>query len=106
MRAIVVIALLLFAESALAGSISIQVVETGQTTLTKTYSTIPDANIDRIVAAYQSAANTSVNGTATRAQVLNYWVTQFITKTIADVAASESNAAEQALPAIAPINPQ
>lgn len=53
------------------GTITIQVVETGQTTLTKTY-TVADADIDKIVAAYQSAANVSVNGTATRAQVLNY----------------------------------
>lgn len=58
-------------------TISLQVVETGQATSTKTY-TIPDAQMDRIVTAYQSAANTSINGTATRAQVLNYWANQLI----------------------------
>lgn len=66
-------ALLLCAVPAQAGTISIQVAEAGFATQTKTY-TVADADIDKIVAAYQPGANVSVNGTATRAQVLLYWL--------------------------------
>ena len=69
--------LLLCAAPVQAGTITVQVVETGQTTQTKTY-TVADADIDKIVAAYQSGANVSVNGTATRAQVLLYWITTLL----------------------------
>jgi hypothetical protein len=51
--------------------IPISVVQTGQPTVSKTYN-MADADMDAIIAAYQSEANTSINGTATRAQVLNY----------------------------------
>lgn len=49
-------------------TITISAVETGQTTLNKTY-TLSDANMDDMVAAYQQDANIRFNGTATRAQV-------------------------------------
>lgn len=52
-------------------TISIQVSETGQTTLTKTF-TISDNDLDLIVAAYQSDANGFLHSIATRAQVFNY----------------------------------
>lgn len=84
------------------GTISFQVVETGQTTLTKTY-TLPDAQIDRMVAAYQSAGNTAVNGTATRAQVLQTVVAGWISATVQQVTSFEQAAA--AAGAAAPINP-
>lgn len=49
-------------------TITITATETGETTLTKTY-TLADNNMDDMVAAYQQDANVRVNGTATRAQV-------------------------------------
>lgn len=52
-------------------TIAVTVTETGQTTLTRTL-TLADADLDATIQAYQQAANTSINGTATRAQVLNY----------------------------------
>lgn len=52
-------------------TLAITATETGQTTLTKTYN-MADATMDLMIQAYQSDANVSVNGTATRAQVLNY----------------------------------
>lgn len=88
------------------GTISIQVVETGQTTATKSYS-IPDSQIDRLVSAYQSGANTVVNGTATRAQVLNYWANKLIQEdTVQYVLNSEQQVATTtALNAVSNISP-
>ena len=54
-------------------TIAITATETGQTTLTKTY-TLADADMDIMVQAYQQLANISINGVATRAQVFNYLV--------------------------------
>lgn len=53
------------------GTLSIQLTETGQVTLTKTF-TVADSDIDKVTAAYQSDANVSVNGSASRAQVWLY----------------------------------
>ncbi len=89
-----------------AGTITIQVVETGQTTATKTY-TLPDSQIDRLVAAYQVAANASVNGTATRMQVLNYWANQLMQSTVQYVLSIETqNATAAAAAGVSPISPQ
>lgn len=92
---------------ALAGTITFQVVEAGQTTATKNYA-IPDAQIDRMVAAYQVAANASVGGAASRAQVLNYIANQIIQGTIVQyVLGIETQAAEaSAVSSVTPINPQ
>lgn len=79
------------------GTITIQVAEAGQTTLTKTY-TVPDAHIDRMVAAYQQTGNVFINGTATRAQVLLAWANQFIQNTISAVQTTEQQSAINALP--------
>lgn len=100
-----VTAMLLNVASANAGTITIQVVEGGQTNATKTF-TILDADIDRLVAAYQSLANVSINGTATRAQVLNYVVTQWMQSGVATVTAFEAAKAITALVPATPINPQ
>lgn len=82
------------------GTISIQVTETGFSNATKTY-TVPDTHIDRIVAAYQIPANASVNGTATRAQVLNYWANQLIQgQTVQYVLNYEQQAAASGVSAI------
>lgn len=99
--------LALVVHPAWAGTITFQVVQTGQTTATKNY-TIPDAQIDRMVAAYQVAANASVNGTATRAQVLNYIANQIIQGTIVQyvLGIETQNAEAAAVSGITPINPQ
>lgn len=76
MRKILTAAMLLFlsAAPALADSIACTVTQTGFSNLVKTYP-LSTAEINRMIAAYQSDANVSVNGTATRVQVLNYIVT-------------------------------
>lgn len=106
-RAVLALMLSLLAVQAGAGSITFQVVETGQTTATKTYA-IPDAQIDRMVAAYQVAANASINGPATRAQVLNYIANQLIQGDIVQYVLSveNQNAAAAATSSVTPINPQ
>jgi hypothetical protein len=73
MKHFALVAALLITSPALAGSLTVTVAETGQTTQSKTY-TVADADVDKVVATYQSGANVSVNGTATRAQVLLYWL--------------------------------
>lgn len=85
-------------------SISFQVAETGQSTLTKTYS-LPDANVDLLVQAYQQQANTAINGTANRTQVLQNWVQGLVTETVQNVTAYQQQAAIAALPAVTPISP-
>ena len=73
MRKLILAAILAIAPSiALAGTITITVAETGQTTITQNYA-VADSAIDQIIAAYQQAGNTMVNGNATRAQVLQAW---------------------------------
>ena len=102
MTRILALLTLLAASPAMAGTITVQIVETGQTTLTKQY-TVPDADIDRIQAAYQQAGNTAVNGNATRAQVFQNWIQSLlIAPTIAAVSAYYLQA-EQA--AVAPVVP-
>lgn len=103
----VALVLALIAVPAFAGSITFQVVETGQTTATKTYS-IPDAQIDRMVAAYQVAANASIGGAASRAQVLNFIANQLIQGIIVQyVLGIETQVADDAARAsVTPINPQ
>lgn len=96
---------LLISQYADAGTISLQVNETSFSAVTRSYS-IADTDIDRIVAAYQSPANVSINGTATRTQVLMYWFMKAITQAKSDVSDFENAARLQALPVITPINPQ
>lgn len=50
------------------GTLSIQVTETGQTNLTKTY-TIADSDIDKIVAAYTTLASSALNASGLAAFV-------------------------------------
>lgn len=88
-----------------AGSINIQIVESGQPNATKSYS-VPDGDIDRIVAAHQQAANIAVNGTATRAQVLLTWVQRFMDGTKTTVSTFEKQQAVSAVPDPVPINTQ
>lgn len=85
-------------------TITFQVTETGQATATKTYN-LPDAQIDRLVAAYQAAGNAAVGGTATRAQVLNTWATMLIQQTVTYVANVEQQAALNAVTPVSVITP-
>lgn len=86
-------------------TIAFQVTETAQTTVSKSYS-LADSQMDRIIAAYQSGANSAVNGTASRVQVLQFWLTGFIQQTVNCVSLFEAQTAIASLPTIAPINPQ
>lgn len=53
------------------GTLTITVTDPTDGTVAKAF-TVPDAHITRWVAAHQVEANASINGTATRLQVLNY----------------------------------
>lgn len=89
--------------NAFAGSVTISVTNAANGTVSKTF-TVPDADLVRWVAAYQVAANASVNATATRAQVLNYIATSMMQEWINAVKAFESTAATAAAAAaVAPI---
>lgn len=71
------------------GTIVTTVTHGTKPTVTKTY-TLPDADIDRMEAAWQQAANISVNGTATRPQVFLTWANQIISDVNARVVANEA----------------
>jgi hypothetical protein len=79
-----------------AGTIAFTVAETGQTTLTKTYN-VPE--VQDVTDAYQSDANTSINGTATRTQV---WL--FISRSYMDQAERKVQS-HQTIPAAVPPPP-
>ena len=76
-------------------TISMQVVTVADGTLTRSR-TISEADATRLIAAYQIDANVSVNGTASRAQVWNYIVTQMYQEWIDRVKAFEAAAATAA----------
>jgi hypothetical protein len=84
------------------GSIAFQVTQTGQTTHNRSVN-VADADITRIITAYQPGANTNVNGTATRTQVLNFWISTMMQGSKAFVQSSEQAAQIAALPPILPI---
>lgn len=86
------------------GTITFQVVEAGQTTATKNF-TLPDAQIDRLVTAYQQKGNTAINGTATRAQVLLTWANELMNSSTQAVLASEQAANNAAVVQATPITP-
>lgn len=68
--------------------------------------TVPDAQLARMIVAYQSAANIAVNGTATRGQVLNYIATKWMSDTTAYVLLQESASAQTtAAASVTPITP-
>lgn len=86
------------------GTLTFQVTNATDGTLSKVYNNFSDAHITNWIAAYQSAANVSVNGTATRAQVLNYIITQtvnnWVTTTVQFNAANATQTAVAAAPVI------
>ena len=68
--------------------------------------TVPDAQLARMIVAYQSAANVAVNGTATRGQVLNYIVRQWMDTTVQEVKNYEAQlASSTAIAGVSPMTP-
>lgn len=65
--------------------------------------TVTDAHLTRLVAAYQTEANVSVNGTATNAQVITYIWEQAVAGWIAKVKQYEADQATQT--AVAGVTP-
>lgn len=104
-KLLLVAALTALSIPALAGSISFTITQGAGPGITKTYN-IPDAELDRLVTAYQSGANVAVNGTATKAQVIQHWIARFMQETIEFVKGTETAAAKAAVPDAAPIKPQ
>lgn len=88
-----------------ASSITITISITGNPDVSRTYS-LSDADAARIPPAYQQGANISVNGTATRPQVLRYMIQTWIDGTREKITNFETNSAVQSLPTVTPINPQ
>ncbi len=103
--ALIMLLVTTMAVQAKSGSITVTVVQSSQANATKTF-TFVDTDIDRIIAANQSGANTSVNGTATRAQVLLFIMNQWIATLGGGVGNYETQKAKDAIVAPAPINPQ
>lgn len=90
-----------------AGTLSFQVTNATDGTVTKTYNNFSDAEMTRWIAANQSDCNAQKNGICTRSQVLNYIMTNFVKGQIAQVKDFEQNAARaQAEAGVTPINPQ
>lgn len=77
-------------------TIQITVTRTGQATGSKTLN-VADTDMDAIVAAYQSDANVSINGTATWLQVLNYMFNVLLVQ-----AMQTKTQAHQTVPAVTP----
>ena len=78
------------------GTITFTVTETSKPDATKTYN-VADADIDRMVAAYQQDANTDINGTATRSQVLLYIAKTWLKDAQQKVSSKEYAAAQAAV---------
>lgn len=106
MRMILALLFILFTGVANAGSITVTISSNGNPDVVRAYN-IPDADIGRIIAAWQIEANAANNAPANRVFVLRYWIMeQFIRPTIARVKSVERQTAVDAVPEPAPINPQ
>lgn len=99
-----ILLLLIVPATAQAGSIVFTITGTG-INASKTY-TLSDADINRIIATNQIAANAANNAPASKMFVLNYWIQQFINSTIQSVQSFEKQTAVDAVPTPSPINPQ
>jgi hypothetical protein len=92
-----------------AGTITVTIVTASGTcspSCTKTY-TDTDANLAKIVPAYQVLCNAKISGTCTNLQVLQYWFDQIIAGTVAQVTGNEKSAlSNSAVSGYVPINPQ
>ncbi len=80
------------------GTVVFSISQAGFSTVSKT-TTWADADLTRLTSSYQSEANISINGTATRSQVLNYIVTNVWTHgAISHVKTTEAQSAIAAVP--------
>lgn len=108
-KSLAVALLLLAASTAHAGTITVTVVTAGSPcnagACNKTF-TDTDANLAKIVVAYQQGCNTSINGNCTALQVIKYWIDQVVAKTVQDVQADQVQKQLNALAPPTPINPQ
>lgn len=96
MRNIFLILALFLSAPAYAGSLTFQVTNATDGTITKTFAQFSDTDITRWIAANQSACNVDKNGTCTRVQVLNYIVTNFVSSQIDLVKQKEQDSAAAA----------
>jgi hypothetical protein len=73
---------------------------------TKTY-TDTDANLAKIIPAYQQSCNTAINGTCTNLQVMQAWANWLVAQTVAFVTNYDKNNLQSAaVSGYTPINPQ
>jgi hypothetical protein len=109
MRFLITAILLLASLPAQAGSITVTVQTASGTCssgCTKTY-TDTDANLAKIIPAWQAACNTSINGTCTNLQVMQAWANWVIAQTVAFVTNYDKNNLQSAaVSGYTPINPQ
>ena len=83
------------------GTLTFQVIDAIDGTLSKSYANFSDAAITKWIEAYQSAANVQINGTATRAQVFDYIISQVVSGWVSDMQAYDSAQAVAAATAAA-----
>lgn len=74
------------------GKITIAVEHEGEADWSKEFN-IPDEDVTRMIGAFQVAANSAVNGVATREQVLNFIADQWRAGTVSRVQTVEADAA-------------
>jgi hypothetical protein len=91
----------LFATPAAAGSISLQFTATAGSA-TKTY-TVADADLNRLVAAYQQDCNTRINGTCTLNQVLTQIALAAKDAWVAKAKSHETTEAAKTIPPVADV---
>jgi hypothetical protein len=93
-----ILVLCLLPAPAFAGSIAIQFTS-GIGSATKTY-TVADADLQRLVTAYQSDCNVRINGTCTLGQVLTQIALDAKAAWVAKTRAAETAAAQATLPLV------
>ncbi len=86
------------------GTLSFQIVDATDGTVTKSYTNFSDADITRWIAAYQARADAARGSSSTRLQVLNFIISSFVAEQIATVRAYETAEAEKTAQAATPIS--
>lgn len=109
-RAIAVLLFVIFGVAyANAGTVTITVSTasgTCSTPCTKTY-TDTDANLAKIITAYQAGCNASISGICTGPQVILFWSNSLMAATVATVTSNDkNNLINSAVSGYTPINPQ
>jgi len=76
-------------------------------TFTDAASTQPNTLGTKIVSTFQSACNSSINGTCTALQVANFWVTSVKASLVSNITVADQAALQNsAVAAYVPVNPQ